>query len=89
MFPQFLLIYLNHCIKFFLVKNREDNNRTFVNDVLLYNPFSDSGKLAERGLEPPPPGGAAGSRGETRGGRGRAHSLGNKSQSGSNLQSPG
>jgi len=50
---------------------------------------SDSGKLAERGLEPPPPGGAAGSRGETRGGRGRAHSLGNKSQSGSNLQSPG
>jgi len=51
---------------------------------------SDSGKLAERGLEPHPPGGSgSGGRGESRGGRGRTHSLGNKSQSGANLPSPG
>jgi len=51
---------------------------------------SDSGKLAERGLDPAPASG--GGRGESRGGRGRTHSLGNKSQSGATtttVQSPG
>eukprot|EP00088_Acartia_fossae_P070172 TRINITY_DN9327_c0_g1_i9.p1 TRINITY_DN9327_c0_g1~~TRINITY_DN9327_c0_g1_i9.p1 ORF type:complete len:560 (-),score=93.02 TRINITY_DN9327_c0_g1_i9:582-2261(-) len=50
---------------------------------------SDSGKLAERGLEPPA---LSAGRGESRGGRGRTHSLGNKSQSGATtttVQSPG